>query len=80
MDRVVINGFTDPYCLVQVFNNYFNPDGDESLSLISISEIGPNGIFASEVLLKPGLNELIIRAVGPNGGVKEEIRQIQRKE
>jgi len=78
-DRIVINGFTDPYCLVQVFNDYFNSNGNERLSLISISEVGSNGIFACEVALNPGPNNLIIRTVNPTGAVKEETRKVYCK-
>lgn len=78
-DRIVINGFTDPYCLVQVFNDFFNSNSNETLSLISISEVGSNGIFACEVGLNPGPNKLIIRAVNPAGRVKEEVRKIYFK-
>lgn len=78
-DRIVINGFTDPYCLVQVFNDYFNSNSNEVLSLVSISEVGSNGIFACEVTLNPGPNKLIIRTVDPSGGVKEEVRKIYFK-
>lgn len=78
-DRIVINGFTDPYCLVQVFNDYFNSNSNEVLSLISLSEVGSNGIFACEVTLNPGPNKLIIRTVNPAGRVKEEVRKIYFK-
>ena len=78
-DIIVINGFTDPNCLVQVFNNYLDSNNKDILSTVNLSDVGSNGIFACEVMLSPGWNKLIIRSINPAGKIKEEIRTIYCK-
>lgn len=78
-DRIIIQGFTDIYNLVEVYNNYFNTDGQESLSLAAAATVDGKGVFMAEVALNPGPNNLIIRAIDPRGAVTEVTRKIYSK-
>lgn len=78
-DRIIIQGFTGIYNLVEVYNNYFNSNGRESLSLMATATVDAKGVFIAEVALNPGPNNLIIRAIDQRGSVTEETRKIYSK-
>jgi hypothetical protein len=79
VDKVKINGFTDVTNIIEVYNNFYNTNGQEILSLMCTGNVDGQGRFLAEVRLNPGPNKLTIRAIHPNGSVTEEIRKIYCK-
>ncbi|MCL2766849.1 MAG: hypothetical protein FWD21_04120 [Peptococcaceae bacterium] len=80
-DRIKIVGFTDPYNIIEIYNNYYN--GDESVkSLVFKGTIPRNGQFSVDVTLSTtggGVNDLQIVATNSNGGTATESRRVTYK-
>lgn len=79
VDKVKITGFTDPDNLIEVYNNYYNSNGKEILSMICQAGVDSKGYFIAEIPLNPGPNKLFIRAIDPAGSVAEETRKVYSK-
>ena len=86
-DRIKIVGFTDPYNIIEIYNNYYNSDG-EVKSLVFKGTIPRSGQFSVDVSLSTtgssdanwGVNELQIVSTNSNGGTATETRRVTYKE
>ena len=86
-ERIKIVGFTDPYNIIEIYNNYYNDDG-EVKSLVFKGTIPRSGQFSVDVSLSTtgstdantGVNELQIVATNSNGGTATETRRVTYKE
>jgi hypothetical protein len=81
-ERLRIVGFTDPFNIIEIYNNYYN--GDETVkSLVFKGTIPRNGQFSVDVSLSTtgtGVNDLQIVATNENGGTATESRRVTYKE
>ena len=85
-ERIKIVGFTNPYNIIEIYNNYYN--GDVSVkSLVFKGTIPRSGQFSVDVTLSTagdfpntGVNDLQIVATNENGGTATESRRVTYKE
>ncbi len=78
-DQIEIKGFTDRYNIIEVYNNFFNSNGKNVLSMVTQASVDSKGVFVRQIPLNPGPNHLIIRAIDPNGNINETTRKIYCK-
>lgn len=78
-EKIKVQGFTDIYNIVEIYNNFFDSKGTETLSLVASATVDTRGLYTAEIYLNPGRNRLLIRAMDPSGAVTEEMREIYAK-
>ena len=81
-DRIKVVGFTDPYNIIEIYNNYYNDDGAIK-SLIFKGTTPRNGQFSVDVSLSANdgdVNEIQVVATNANGGTATESRRVTYKE
>ena len=80
-ERIKIVGFTDPYNIIEIYNNYYS-NNEEVKSLVFKGTIPRSGQFSVDVTLSTtggGVNDLQIVATNENGGTATEARRVTYK-